>query len=275
MVQRRGRVRLRAVMGLLGVGAMIGYVGVAGAAEQQRAAAPAEVKTTVSNTWAPPDVAVTTGESVTWNFDGSTASHNVKGETGPTEDPNWQATASPFLTSGQYSYTFTQPGTYTFICQAHPATMKGSVTVTGSPVTPTPTSSATPSPSPSPSESTSPTPLPNTPTPVPTASSSINTPAPQGLSRADTVAPAISKLSLKARKGSAKLSFALSEPASVTIRVKKGKKTLGTIRLAARAGSRSLTLRRLARGSYRVEIEARDARGNKAAVQRKTVKVKR
>jgi hypothetical protein len=29
------------------------------------------------------------------------------------------------------------------------------------------------------------------------------------------------------------------------------------------------------RGRYTVEIEARDARGNKAAVQRKTVRVKR
>ena len=64
-------------------------------------------------------------------------------------------------------------------------------------------------------------------------------------------------------------------PASVTLRVKRGSRTVGTIRLAERAGSRSVTLRRMAKGRYSVEIEARDARGNKAAVQRKTVRVKR
>jgi plastocyanin len=267
-------------MGLVAVGAVVGYVGVAGAAEQQRAAAPAEVKTTTSNTWAPPDVAVKTGESVTWNFDGSTAAHNVKGQTGPAEDPTWTATASPFVSSGQFSDTFTQPGTYTFICQAHPATMTGTVTVTGSPVTPTPTATstatATATTTATATATSTATPQPTvSATPTPSASASLITPAPLGAARADTIAPTVSKLKLKARKGGAKLSFSLSEPASVTIRVKRGKKTVGTVRLAARAGSRSLTLRRLARGRYSVEIWARDARGNKAAVQRKTVRVKR
>jgi len=80
---------------------------------------------------------------------------------------------------------------------------------------------------------------------------------------------------LRAIKGGTKVSFSLSESASVTLRVKRGSRTVGTIRLAERAGSRSVTLRRLAKGRYSVEIEARDARGNKAAVQRKTVRVKR
>src|SRR3954452_15482963 len=199
MVQRRGGARLRAAMGVLAVGALVGYVGVAGAAEQRRAAAPAEVRTTTSNTWAPADVNVETGDTVTWNFDGSTASHNLHGTEGPAEDPNWTKVTTEFKSSGQDTYFFSQPGTYKFVCQAHPA-MTGSVTVTGSPVTPTPTSTDTPVAT----VSTSPTPLPATPTPTPTptatASATLNTPAPQGLSRADTVAPAITKLSLKARK---------------------------------------------------------------------------
>ena len=278
MVQRRGGARIRAAMGLLAVGAVVGYVGVAGAAER-RAAANAEIKTTTSNTWAPSTVSVATGDTVTWNFDGSAASHNLKGASGPAEDPAWTAVQTDFVSSGQYSYTFTQPGTYAFLCQAHPA-MTGSVTVTGLPVTPTPTSSATAtatataSPSATPTSTASPQPTTSA-TPVPTASSSINTPAPLGASRLDTTAPVISKLKLKALKGGAKVSFSLSEPASVTLRVKRGTKTVGTIRLAERAGSRSVTLRRMAKGRYSVEIEARDARGNKAAVQRKSVRVKR
>ena len=99
------------------------------------------------------------------------------------------------------------------------------------------------------------------------------TPAPLGTTRADTVAPAISNFKLKAVARGAKVSFSLSETANVTIRVKKGKSTLRTVRLSARPGARSLTLRAYAKGRYSITIEARDARGNKAAVQSKSVRV--
>jgi hypothetical protein len=148
--------------------------------------------------------------------------------------------------------------------------MNGIITVTGDPVEPTPV----------------PTTVPTTPPAVPTARPTVTatpapdmnnrvTPAPGGSARTDTVAPAISKLKLKAVARGMKVSFSLSENAAVTMRVKKGKSTVKTVRLSARTGARSLTVRRLARGRYRVEINARDARGNRAAVQRKTVKVKR
>ena len=62
----------------------------------------------------------------------------------------------------------------------------------------------------------------------------------------------------------------------MTIRFKKGSRTLRTARLSVRAGTRSVTVRgsKLVKGRYRVEIEARDARGNRAPVARKTVRVK-
>jgi hypothetical protein len=71
--------------------------------------------------------------------------------------------------------------------------------------------------------------------------------------------------------------FTLSENAAVTIRFKKGSRTLRTARLSVRAGTRSVTVRgaKLVKGRYRVEIEARDARGNRAPVARKTVRVTR
>ena len=67
------------------------------------------------------------------------------------------------------------------------------------------------------------------------------------------------------RRG-ATVRFTLSENAAVTIRFKKGSKTLRTARLSARAGSRAVTVRgsKLVKGRYSVEIEARDARGNRA-----------
>jgi hypothetical protein len=113
--------------------------------------------------------------------------------------------------------------------------------------------------------------------PTPIATPGITTPAPTGAARLDKTAPAISKLKLTAVSHGAKVSFALSEPAAVTIRVKHGKSTVRTVRLSARTGTRSVTVRgsKLVRGRYTVEIEARDVRGNKAAVQRKTVRVTR
>ena len=93
----------------------------------------------------------------------------------------------------------------------------------------------------------------------------------------ECTAPALTKFSLKAVRLGATVRFTLSEPAAVTIRVKRGKSTVRTVRLSARAGQRSVTVRgsKLVRGSYKVEIEARDARGNKAAVQSKSLKVTR
>jgi plastocyanin len=272
--RRRGAAR--AGMAVLAVACVVGGVSVAAASEPK---ADAVVKTTVSNTWAPADVAVTTGEKVTWDFDGSSTTHNVKGDTGPAEDPAWPAFVSGFVTSGQFSYTFTKPGTYRFVCQVHLATMVGTVTVTGPVVTATPTSSATATPTPTPSATASPKPTVSaTPTPTPTpVASGPTTPAPFGTSRLDVTPPSVTKLKLRGVAHGTKVSFSLSEQASVTIRVKHGKTTVRTTRLSQRAGSWSVTIRgtKIVRGRYTVEVEARDARGNKAAVQRGNVRVTR
>ncbi len=252
---------VRAAAGVLIVGAIVGTVGVAAAAGQQQAGA--TIATTQQNRWAPAEVEVKTGETVTWNFDGSTADHNVKGEEGPDEDTLWPTRDSGFKRAGTYTYTFNVAGDYKFLCTAHPG-MEGTVKVSGAPVAPTPV----------PTEDAPVTPQPGQPGAAPTPDTR-RTPAPQGTARADATAPTVSKLSLKAVKRGARVSFALSEPASVTIRAKKGKRTVNTVRLAARQGARAVTLRRLARGRYSVEVEARDARGNKAPLQRKTVRVKR
>ena len=53
--------------------------------------------------------------------------------------------------------------------------------------------------------------------------------------------------------------------------------TVGTTKVSARAGARSFTLRssKLVRARYTVSVEARDARGNKAAIQSAKVRVTR
>jgi plastocyanin len=267
---QRGRRFGRAAMGVAAIGAVVGYVGVAGASEPRP---DATIGVTAANEWTVKTLAIQTGETVTWDYTGSQAAHNRKGETGPAGDTTWLV-GTDFKTSGTDEHTFNLPGTYDFVCQAHPNTMRGTITVTGDPVEPTAT--------PSPTATRTPTPVPTvrptvTPTATPAGSTMDDrlTPAPQGSVRADRTPPAITSLKLKARTGGAKVSFKLSETANVTLRVKRGKSTLKTVRGSFRAGNGSVTLRRMARGTYRIEIEARDARGNKAAVQRKSVKVKR
>jgi plastocyanin len=267
---KQGRRRfVRSAMGVVLTGAVVGYVGVAVAAEPRP---DVTIAVGSSTSWVPRTVSIETGETVTFDYSASAGVvHNRKGTTGPPEDTAWFV-ATDFKASGTDAHTFNLPGTYDFVCQAHPE-MTGVITVTGEPVEPTPTPTATPTQTATPVPTARPTVTP-APTPVPTMNDR-DTPAPRGSSRADTVAPVLSGLKLKARTRSAKVSFKLSESAAVTLRVKKGKKLVRTVRGSFRTGGGSITVLRLARGRYNVEIEARDARGNRAPVQRKSVKVTR
>ena len=262
----------RVAVALAAVSCVVACVSVAGAAELR---ADQLVKATGDTTWDKTALAIETGDTVTWDFAGAPGvTHNVQKATDepPTADPNWETFKTEYASSGREGFTFTKPGTYRFVCGAHSATMFGTVEVTGEPVEPTATATQTVEPTITPRPTT-------TATPVPTArpGDTITTPAPTGSALLDKTAPALSKLKLKAVSRGARVSFSLSEPAAVTIRAKRGKSTLRTVRLSARAGTRSVTVRgsKLVRGSYSFEIEARDARGNRAPVQRKNVKVTR
>ncbi len=267
MAQGRRRVASAAI-GVLAAGVAVGSVAVAGAAEEQ---ADQLIGIAGENAWDKPAVSINTGDTVTWRWERSGQPHNVRGESGPDTDPNWKALRTEFGNDAEVKFTFTQPGDYRYLCEAH-AGMVGTITVAGAPVQPTATPSATATSTPTPAPTVRPG---ATPTPAPAPGMDRTTPAPVGAARGDTVAPVVSKLKLKAVRRGAKVSFSLSETANVTLRVKKGKSTVKTIRLSARSGARSQTVRGLSRGSYRFEIEARDARGNRAAVQRKSVRVKR
>ena len=267
---RRRRVRLLA--GGLVVGGMVGGVGVAGAA-QQAAEEPVAVQS--SNTFDPTPVEVATGDTVVWDWAPAAGiAHNVRGTAGAPEDPNWVNSNSGFLTSGQYRYTFTQPGTYAYVCDAH-AGMTGSVEVEGEPVEPTPTPSPTVAPTVTPP---APTPGPSG-SPPPPAHDPTRTPPPSGTAGADRTAPAVTALrAVTARRG-AKLTFKLNEPATVTLRFSKrgSRKVARTVRLQARPGTRTVSGRGagLRRGRYSVAVQARDASGNTTAALRTQLRVKR
>jgi plastocyanin len=72
----------------------------------------------VDNDFEPSVLHVTTGETVTWTWEGS-RDHNVVGE----------AFQSETQASGTFTHTFAQPGTYPYQCALH-AGMRGEIIVT-------------------------------------------------------------------------------------------------------------------------------------------------
>jgi plastocyanin len=71
----------------------------------------------------PSSLTVKTGTAVTWtNYDGAT--HTIVSDTG-SPAPFSSDSLSP---GASYTFTFTQPGTYTYHCSIHPS-MKGTITV--------------------------------------------------------------------------------------------------------------------------------------------------
>jgi plastocyanin len=217
--------------------------------------------------WDPANITVQTGDKVTWVFEDG-GYHNVK-----SDSDNWTFTSGPAPSDEPAPYVFTEPGEYDFICEIHPGTMYGTVTVQGDPVTPTPTptETATTTPTPTPTVTVTPTP---TPTTHPGGGHPITpAPSPEG----DSVRPSVRSVKLKALRRAVRVRFKLSEPATVALRVKRGRRTLASKRVQASAGKHSVKLRskRLKRGRYVVQIRARDAFGNRSKLATKRIALRR
>ena len=174
---------------------------------------------------------------MTWHFDGTTLPHNVANE-----GPEWTFRSGEPAPSGPAgTYTFSTPGTYTFACEIHTTTMRGSVTVSAP--------GQSPPPPPPPPTDQGPQPLFNTEAP------------PAGFERPDTTPPRLTAVRVRGQR----LRFRLSEWARVTVRVKRGKRVVRTVRLRAEEGTRTLTVRGLRKG-YRVELRAVDGSGNRSPI---------
>jgi len=226
----------------------------------------------------PETITVSVGDTVVWDFTGTTTVHNVVSDNDVAADPAWKDYATPPATTGQFRYTFTQAGEYTYLCDLHRLQgMAGKVKVVDAPVetpvrTPRPliTATATATPTPTPTATVAP---PTTP------AASRNTPAPAPKWAADRTAPALTKVrGTRSGKTAARIKWTLSESASLTLKFTKGKSktSLRTVRLAARAGTSSLIVRggKLVKGGYNVQIDARDRAGNRSTA-RTTVRIGR
>ena len=199
--------------------------------------------------WSPKDVTIKAGETVTWNFTGTNAPHNVIISQGA-----WSYKSGPFASAPPPAqYTFTTPDVYTFVCEVHATTMTGTVTVTDAAGTPPP---------------------PPPPPPLSEQRWQNEQQPPTVLELADGLRPRLSRVRAVAVRNGARLRFRLDERARVTARFKLGGLTVKTVRATFQAGTRSLIVRdpRM-RGRYRIALRARDLSGNRSRVKQLAVTV--
>lgn len=84
---------------------------------------PADATVEVNNMkFAPAELTIKAGDTVTWHFKDK-APHTVQGIGDKAMGLN-----SPIIDKGDWSYTFTVPGTYRYLCSLHPE-MRGTITV--------------------------------------------------------------------------------------------------------------------------------------------------
>src|SRR4051794_1348919 len=201
----------------------------------------------------PAEVTIQAGEAVDVTFPGGpgASSHNAVSSSA---NWSWISDAATNAARTKTTPVFTANGDYDFVCAVH-GFMHATIHVQGG-------STATPTPTPS-----------VTPTPTPTTHPVDTTPAPSPT--VDTVKPTVRRLHLKAlRHHAARLTFTLSENATLTIRVKRGHRVLKTVRVQARKGTHSVKLRGLKKGRYTIDIRARDAVGNRSSLATKRLRVR-
>jgi plastocyanin len=192
--------------------------------------------------WSPANVSVRVGDTVTWDFSDTSQAHNVA-----SNSSNWTLTSPIQVAHPPVSFTFTQAGTYDFVCNVHPDTMKGTVSVDAPPPPPPPLSEQ---------------PFPN------------DQSAPTVLELTDNRRPALSRVHASRIAHGVRVRFRASEPGRVTVRVRHGKTLkIRTVRVR-RAGVKSLRVRGLAAGTYTITLRARDLAGNRSRARHARVTVR-
>ncbi len=225
-------------------------VGLAIVAAAPASAAEVQVKGLDTLLWEPATVQVQTGDTVRWTFAGTEQFHNVK-----SNSANWDLTSPLGKPAPDATFTFSAPGTYSFLCQVHPDTMVGTVSV---------------------ADATSPPPPPPPPPPLSEQPFPNDAPSPAEVETGglDETRPTLRALSLRqGRRGGATVSLRASERARVSVRVKRGRRVLAS-RNARAATRHRIALPRLRAGAYQVEVRAWDIAGNAARARVLRVRIR-
>ena len=119
MTVRRTALRMVVVAGVMLVSAGCGDDGAAPVTLVEGVTADVQA---IDNTFRPAESEVAAGTEVVWANDGRNE-HNVL----PVEGEDWGVEADAFTPGDEYSYRFTEPGTYDYYCSLHGTTTKGMV----------------------------------------------------------------------------------------------------------------------------------------------------
>lgn len=202
-----------------------------------------------SNTWAPAEQTVKVGEKISWSFAGSTTAHNVK-----SNSANWSYVSGYSVGGAAVERSFDKAGEYLFLCELHGSTMSGKVVVldeAGQPAPPPP--------------------------PPPLSEQPFGNDAPPltVFEVRDTVVPKLDRVRVSRVTRGVRVRFRLSEAGKITVKATRGRSvTTRTVEVAK--GTRSITVKGLKAGSYRVQVSAKDLAGNAAkSAPRASVTVRR
>jgi plastocyanin len=191
--------------------------------------------------WDTPTVNIQPGESVTWSFTDTTQAHNVEATGG-----NWSLFVPVALRPPDKTVTFADEGTFAFVCEVHPDTMKGVVTVTAV---------AAPPPPPPP-----PPPL----SAQPFANDAPAVVAPETSVALDKAKPSLTAVSATRRaKGVARVKFKVSEESVTGIAFARGKKIVKSYAVSGHGGL-YFDAKGLRAGRYTIAVVAVDLAGNKS-----------
>jgi plastocyanin len=198
--------------------------------------------------WSPGTLTIAAGDTVAWRLATAVSPplmHDVKSTTIAGTD-SWSFEAGP-PPAADGKFTFTTPGRYQFYCRFHSdgtTGMAGTIVVGNPPPPPPPPPGMTPWPNDS------------------------GEPKPLETGGVDTRRPTLKSVRVERRANGARISFRVSERARVTVRLKRGGKTVKTKRVLA-SGSAKLTVgdKALRAGRYRVELRAVDVAGNASSLR--------
>jgi plastocyanin len=203
--------------------------------------------------WDKPNVSILPGETVTWTFPGTTQAHHVANDGADVAEPKWTSFSSPLgVPAPNAAFTFTEPGTYKFVCTVHRSTMFGTVYVGTTPAPP-------------------PAALPLSQQPLANDDASPVTVEKVEL---DKTKPKLSKVSASRRAtGTVRVKFRVSEQSTVLVSLKRGGKTIKSV-VGAGTGSGYLDVKKVKAGRYTVQVRAADIAGNEAAIKKTSITVR-
>jgi plastocyanin len=182
------------------------------------------------DTFTPATVTVAVGEKVTWDYPSGSSVHNVAFDDGSYRQP---PQAAPPGVPGVWpvSRTFDAPGEFTYICDAHPVTMKGKVVVVAAGQAGGTTTGATPPPAPA----------------------------------ADESGPRVAKVRATAQRRQLRLRFTIDEAARLVVRVRRGSRLVRSRTITiGDSGRKALKVKgALPRGRLTVVLTFTDDAGNR------------